>query len=81
MTNIMMQSSVGPGIAPRSRNFQSARISSIHGVPINSSAKYSIRCDAAPRNTEKQLEKNDNHSKVIEPGHDHKMWYKLKNVA
>lgn len=47
----MMQHSVGPGIAPRSWSFQSAKISSIHGVPMNSNAKYSIRWLAAPSNT------------------------------
>lgn len=51
MINIMIQNSVGPGIAPRSCFFQSSRISSSHGVPINSNAKYSIRCDAAPSST------------------------------
>lgn len=50
----MMQTSVGPGIAPRSCNFQSAKISSSHGVPMISRAKYSIRCDAAPNSTEKK---------------------------
>lgn len=46
-----MQHSVGPGNAPRSCFFQSARISIIHGVPMNSSARYSMRCDAAPSST------------------------------
>lgn len=46
-----MLHSVGPGKAPRSCRFQSSRISRSHGVPINSKAKYSIRCDAAPNST------------------------------
>lgn len=50
-TNIIIQHSVGPGIEPRSCNFQSAKISSIQGKPMNSSARYSIRCDAAPKRT------------------------------
>lgn len=51
MIKSMMQHSVGPGIAPRSCFRQSSSISSSHGVPMNSNAKYSIRCDAAPSRT------------------------------
>lgn len=52
----MTMDSTKPGMAPRSRRFQSAKSSLIQSFPNNSIAKCSTLCEAAPSNAGKYQE-------------------------
>lgn len=53
----MTKHSARPGSDPRSFRFHSLSISCIQSGPNHSIAKYSTRCEAAPSNTAKNIDR------------------------